>query len=173
MAQAATDLTFDRAEARIRWALAAVPSLLDERRVGEEEMWILAHGFCNAFYAVREILRSAKKTTPERQAFEEWLTVDEGNDEMEFLLTEFRNKLTHHDGRSPAPTISWEMDPINDTHYPVQSYPYIKLVPRNGGPTRSFTFREWVVYCFEWLRDQLVLLRRRHQRILRAQPSVP
>ena len=168
-----TVLTIDRAEVRVRWALDAVPGLLHEPTIGVEEMWVLAHGFCNAFYTVGEILASAAKNTPERRAHEEWRIQDKGGEEMHFLLNKFRNRLTHQDAAAPSPVVTWEVDPLNDTQHPVQSYPYIELVPLSGGPSREFTFRQWVEYCFGWLRDQLKRIRERYERILSVEAATP
>jgi len=146
--------SFDLAEERIRMALAAIPGLLREETIGQEEMWVLAHGFCNAFYAVEQALRSAKRKSLERQVFEDWREAG-GRAEMDDLLSKFRHKLTHEDAQAPEAVLTWHIDPVHDTEFPVQSYPFIAYSLSIDSEPKVFTFREWLTYCFGWWDEQL------------------
>ncbi len=125
-------------------------------------MWIVAMGFSNAFYAVRETLWNIEvQNNPLlRDTLKKWW--DEGaRDQFDEYLGTFRNALTHQGKFNLEHSVSWEIDYDHDTFHPRFSYPYAYVVCSAGHRT-NYTFPEWIHFCFNWWNQGLIELERRY-----------
>lgn len=158
---------------RVRWALEALPKLLplgaSERRLSDPEIWILAHGFWNAFYSIRETLGFYKKPDPLAFAIQSgWQVANRAL--LEDMVIGFRNLLTHRGAFSLTERmVNFPATPGTDPQL-VEIYQTSFAAP--GKPARAYTMGEWVEYCFTWLDGELADLSRQYdQAAMRSQTS--
>jgi hypothetical protein len=148
---------------RVRWALEALPKMLplgaSERRLSDPEIWIMAHGFWNAFYSIRETLGFYKKSDPLAFAIQEgWQRTNKST--LEDMMIGFRNLLTHQGKFSLTETlVRFPEIPASD---PALAEIYQTYYAEPGKPARAYTMGEWVQYCFTWLGEELGDLSRQY-----------
>jgi hypothetical protein len=144
----------DLAKKQVKWALETAPKFAPKgdspALTSEGEMWIVAMGFSNAFYAVRETLRNVEIQNDPllRDVYHKWWSEGAGAEFDRFLGT-FRNALTHQGKFDLDYSVSWEVDHDHDTVHPRFSYPYAYIVCSEGHRT-DYTFPEWIHFCFNW-----------------------
>ena len=152
----------DLAKRQVRWALETAPKLAPKgdspSLTSEGEMWVVAMGFSNAFYAVRETLRNVEiqedKTL--RRVYHEWWK-DGANKDFDRFLGTFRNALTHQGKFDLSHSVDWQIDHDHDTVMPRYSYPYA-YVDHGDGTRTEYTFPELIHFCFEWWERKLAEL---------------
>lgn len=154
----------DKVKRQVRWALETAPKLapkgLSPAFTSPGEMWIVANGFSNAFYSIRETLRNVEIQGDPilRHVYKEWWGGGVGQ-EFDLYLGNFRNALTHQGIFNLESLVTWEIDHDHDREIPKFSYPFTR-VQYPDSSTRDFTFPEWVHFCFEWWERQLRELER-------------
>jgi len=156
----------DIAKRQVRWALETAPKLASKgdslSLTSEGEMWVVAMGFSNAFYAVRETLKNVEIQNDPilRKVYKLWWS--EGiSDEFDRYLGTFRNALTHQGKFNLEHSVEWKIDHTHDTVNPRYSYPYAYTVCKHGHKT-EYTFPEWIHFCFNWWERSLAELEKRY-----------
>ncbi len=156
----------DLAKQQVRWALETAPKFAPKgdspALTSQSEMWIVAMGFSNAFYAVKETLHNVEAQGDALLAsvLKDWWAEGAGGQFKEYLGT-FRNALTHQGKFDLDHSVSWEIDHDHDTAHPRFSYPYAYVICSKGH-RHSYTFPEWIHFCFDWWDRGLKELEKRY-----------
>lgn len=154
-------MAFESERERVAMALESAHRLLPEVRTAEPtpdaDLWILAHGFSNAFYAVLDRIRKTDNNDPLA-----WELAKAWRVKNSFLLEDyvvrFRNALTHKD-QFRLTSVSAPVRASEEEGYVVHMTSYAPP----GMTMRNFTMTEWIIYVFEWLRDELAELASAHE----------
>ncbi len=156
---------------RVQWALEALPKLLpvgaSDRRLSDPEIWILAHGFWNAFYSIRETLGFYKNRDPLAFRIQsDWQSANRAL--IEDMVVGFRNLLTHRGQFSLTErVVTFPETPATDRQL-VEIYQTSFAAP--GKPARAYTMGEWIEHCFNWLGQELEGLSRRYDQTVSRAP---
>lgn len=138
-------------------------------------MWVVAMGFSNAFYAIRETLKNVEiqGDVTLREVYKAWWA-DGVKELFDSYFGEFRNLITHQGKFDLSHSVAWEIDHDQDTEFPRYSYPYARVVCPKGHTTH-YTFPEWIHFCFDWWKRGLEELERRYVAaggVVALEPSV-
>ena len=155
-------MVFEFERERIAWALEAAERMLppdaSASPIPQSELWVLAHGFSNAFYSITETLRRIDKQADPlaHQIYGDWLSAG-GQERIADFNNEFRRVLTHQ-GKFTLRAVSVLFPQTEEEAYVIHQ---TSFAPPGMAP-RTFTFREWTIYCFQWLDEELAGLARAH-----------
>lgn len=151
-------MAFEFERERVVWALEAAETMLppdtSASPIPQAELWILALGFSNAFYSITETLRRIDKQAHPlaHQVYGEWLAAG-GRERIADFNNEFRRVLTHQ-GKFTLQAVSVLLPQTEEESYVIHQTSFAP----EGMALRTFTFREWTLYCFRWLDDELARL---------------
>lgn len=157
-------MAFEFERERIAWALEAAERMLppdaSTSPIPQSELWILAHGFSNAFYSITETLKRIDKQADPlaHQIYSDWLSAG-GRERIADFNNEFRRVLTHQ-GKFTLRAVSILLPQTEEESYVIHQTSFAPP----GMALRTFTFREWTTYCFQWLGDELAKLALAHER---------
>ncbi|MBM7324156.1 hypothetical protein JS562_13695 [Agrobacterium sp. S2] len=125
--------------------------------LGPASLWLLANGFGNSFYVIRDELRNVvkQKDATLGKAIDQWMA---GTAAQQFhsLFAQFRNEITHRGLFHAETAIVWEDDVPNDTAHPI-SVPLVKV---NGGNMSMNQFADHVEAAFTWWSQQVAEIER-------------